>query len=219
MSCCSAADCAEIINRLKDLDEVVAGGTAIVIKRTGCDGEEVELKIEGPRLAVMARAIEELNLANDERAKRACDTIAAVPEWWQVRIGADRPQMVIQFGEVQENDKVGPAKWPITIPHYYWSEGTVPAIPTYTKGSWEGILTLKDNSKLIVNAISQSEAFAVINALEIYIDPSMLQDSFIKVGERRGQPLQEVQVTPVVGKFFATGQKDLEPSWTVSFRD
>ena len=219
MSCCSAADCAEIINRLKDIDNAIVGATAIYINQTDCSGEVTELKLEGPRIAVMARAIEELNKANDARAKRACDTIAAVPEWWQVRIGADRPQMVIQFGEVMEDDKIGPAKWPITIPHYHWSEGTVPAIPSYTKGSWEGILTLKDNSKLIVNAISQSEAFAVISSLEIHIDPSMLQDSFIKVGERRGQPLQEIQVTPVVGKFFATGQKDLEPSWTVSFRD
>lgn len=138
--------------------------------------------------------------------------IAVIPEWWQVRIGADRPQLVCLFGEKNRNGKIGRTRWPLTIPHYIGPQK--PQLPAYTKGQWEGILTLRDNSKLIVNAVSKSEAERVISALQKYINPQMLQGSESKIGIRKGKKLKQVLVFPTSVRFFKTGQKNTVPTWT-----
>lgn len=150
-------------------------------------------------------------------AKIGCEdgcAIAAIPEWWQVRIGADRPQLVVLFGESLANGKTGRSRYPLTIPHYVKPESFSPTLPSYVKGQWEGILTLKDNSKVIVNAVSEAVAENIINSVKLLINPAMLDGSFIKIGQRKGQILKQILVKPCTAKFFATGQKDTNPDWT-----
>jgi hypothetical protein len=142
--------------------------------------------------------------------------IAAIPEWWPARIGGQRPQLVTLFAEKLPNGKLGRTRWPLTIPHYN-PRVRKPNLPSYKKGQWEGILTLKDNSKLIVNAISQSEAERVINAVKTYISPAYLAGAQLKIGIRKGEPLKQCLVVPTSAKFFATGQKNTVPNWTVDF--
>jgi len=113
------------------------------------------------------------------------------------------------------NGKRGPANNPVTIPHY--SGPRNPSLPNYRKGQWEGILTLNDNSKLIVNAYSKTEAERVIKWITRYINPTMLTKSFPKFGQRKGQPLKTILVTPRQAKFFPTGQQNMSPQWSSKF--
>lgn len=137
--------------------------------------------------------------------------IAVIPEWWQVRIGSDRPQLVCLYAEKLPNGKLGRTRWPLTIPHY--NGGKKPNLPSYRKGQWEGILTLADNSKVIVNASSKEEAERVINALKQFINPAKLANSQIKVGIRKGATLKQCLVVPRSVRFFKTGQKNTVPEW------
>lgn len=146
------------------------------------------------------------------------DAVAAVPEWWQLRPEAKRPQLVILYKE-QSDTKAGRDLYPLTIPHY---EGSTPPghspIPAYRKGQQEGILTLSDNSKVIVNAYSEAEAHKVLTAAKKCIKPKYLKGSHIKIGERKGQKLKQIQVSPHKAKFFPTGQQDLSPKWVAKFK-
>lgn len=146
------------------------------------------------------------------------EAIAAVPEWWQVRPGANRPQLVILYAELKQDGKLGRSRYALTLPHYCKEQAFRPIFPSYRKGQWEGILTLADNSKLIVNAVSQIEATTVINSLKVFIAPKQLEGSFSKVGERKGQELLRIKVVPVSARFFATGQKDTNPDWVKDLR-
>jgi hypothetical protein len=145
------------------------------------------------------------------------DTIAAVPEWWQVRIEAKRPQLIILFGEVDESGKVGAGHYALTIPHYVGGQTKKPPIGTYKKGQIEGMLTLNDNSKVIVNAVSENEANRVLILAKQVIDPDRLEGSFIKVGTRRGQILKTSTLVAQYGKFFATGLQNTKPTWTIYY--
>lgn len=140
--------------------------------------------------------------------------IAAIPEWWPLRIGAERPQLVVFFAEKRPNGKLGRTRWPITIPHYN-SRNTRPNLPTYRKGQWQGMLTLKDNSKLIVNAISQQEAERVINAIKPLIAPNYLIGAELKVGIRKGKVLKNCVVKPTSARYFSSGQKNTVPDWAI----
>jgi hypothetical protein len=145
------------------------------------------------------------------------EAIAAVPDWWQVRIEGRRPQLVMQFGEVLPNGKIDKAMYVMTIPHYIGGQSNTPPVGRYQKGSIEGILTLSDNSKLIVNAISEKEAERVLFQLKQVIDPNYLNGSLIKIGMRRGQALRTITVSPRYGKFFPQGLESMKPQWTAYY--
>lgn len=148
-----------------------------------------------------------------------CNAIAAIPEWWAVRTGADRPQGVLVYANLV-NGKRGTSRWSLTIPHYnpvFNYSGL--QFPTYTKGSHFATLTLPDNSKLTVNADSQPSAEMVISQLIPFINPDRLPSSNvgfdIHTGRRKGQPLAVVEVVPVALHYFATGQRNMMPTWVI----
>jgi hypothetical protein len=154
-----------------------------------------------------------------------CDptkAIASVPEWWQIRAEAQRPQLVILYAEVLSTGKLTGSRWSLTIPHYSRPKGFRPSIPAYEKGNWEGILTLTDNSKIIVNAASASECKRVINRLKILIpNEYRVKDGKAiraKVGERTGTGLKQTKVTPVRADFYSNGAKSLTPDYSINLR-
>lgn len=144
---------------------------------------------------------------------------AAVPDSWQIRPEGARPQLIIQFGEDLGNGKIGPPKYPLTIPHTFTQKLSVCPIPRYKKGSWEVILVLSDNSKVTVNAFDELEANKVLVAAQKLILPKYLLNSYSKGGKiRKGEKLAEIVVVPKMAKYFSTGQKNLKPDWIVRFR-
>ena len=147
------------------------------------------------------------------------DAIAAIPDWWQIRLGADIPQLVIQYAERLGDGSYGSPKYSVSIPHYRKTfEQTVKEdFPSYTKGSRMGVLICSDNSKLIVNALDEDEVDRVMTQLMSLIDSTFIQDARINNGARRGSNLKEILVYPRIAKYFATGQKDTKPTWIKYF--
>jgi len=142
------------------------------------------------------------------------DCVAAVPDWWQTRLGADRPQMTVQYSKQKPPGSTAyqPPMYLISIPH------PIPGLQIkdisllpYQKGQIMGVLTLKDNSKLIVNCLSSEEVERVINELTGLIDPEYLTGLAPKVGKRGGKNLDQITVEPKIIKLFSTGQSNLLP--------
>ncbi|MEH2197809.1 hypothetical protein [Nostoc sp.] len=139
--------------------------------------------------------------------------IAAVPEWWQIRPEAKRPQLILLCGQKNDSGSVGYLVYPITVPHPKINRGKISPIPDYKKGNTEAILTLKDNSKVIVNTHDNETANSLIEAIKLIIDPAYLEGSFTKIGLRKGQTLLEITVAAREARYFSQGLKNTKPDW------
>lgn len=144
---------------------------------------------------------------------------AAVPEWWQIRLEANRPQMIFMFAQKLGESNFDSPKYPITIAHPIVKHYQESPIPDYQKGQWEAMLTLKDNSKLIINAISLAEAQKVLDACKAIIQPEFLEGAIERpIAPRRGPPLLEIHVSPRRVDYFSAGLKNTKPDWTDTFK-
>ncbi|GAX46293.1 hypothetical protein NIES4075_73140 [Tolypothrix sp. NIES-4075] len=145
--------------------------------------------------------------------------IATVPEWWQIRPEAQRPQLIAIFVERKPDKSLGNDYYSLTIPHP--NSNTAPnkaPLSSYKKGSCEGILTLKDNSKVIVNAFDKEAVQKVLEEISKLIDPKMLTGSFQKIGQRKGQNLKEITVELIRLDYYPQGAKDMKPKWIKNFK-
>lgn len=146
-------------------------------------------------------------------AEEGCEdnlALAMVPEWWQVRIGSDRPQAVVMLRELKSNGKFGSGVWSMTIPHYDKPRSFKPSIPDFNKGDCELIATLKDNSKFILNAKDKASCLAVWGYVKTLINPEMLTGKPPKTGDREGE-YKKVKVKSTRLQFFSQGQKNFNP--------
>ncbi len=147
----------------------------------------------------------------------------AIPESWAIRIGTDRPQLVIVYAEVFNSGKLGKSRWSLTIPHYRGTEKSRLFLPTYNRGNWHGSLRLSDDSQIVVNAGSSQECKRVLNKLKIMIPVEYRLDKYRKaykprVVENPNIEMKECRVIPTIAKYYATGQKDLTPTWQKDLR-
>ena len=148
------------------------------------------------------------------------EAIAAIPDWWAVRLGANRPQLLILYAIKFKDGTWDKPKYVLSIPHWNKSKAdtVIANFPSYAKGDFYGIRVLPDNSKLIVNAVSADEARRVLTKLSESIPNDMIQNSQTSISDRKGAPLNKVTVYPRIARFYQTGQKNLSPDWTVDFR-
>jgi hypothetical protein len=213
-------DIGDALDELKGKDNELKKAQVSVVIVDCIDGKAVESQaviscLDGLQTQVQKEFQQFANIRKE--LCENCDCIASVPEWWQVRIEADRPQLIIQFGPDLGNGKIDrQSRWSLSLPHYYKPKDFKPNIPGYTKGSKEAILTLKDNSKLIVNAVTVTEAKRVIKALKLYINPKYLPGRITTGTREYGEDeLKELKVAPTKADFFATGLRNMEPDWTI----
>ncbi|MFB2879644.1 hypothetical protein, partial [Floridanema aerugineum] len=167
-------------------------------------------------MALIYRKIAEIQI-DLIRMRNTEPPIAVIPEWWQVRIGSDRPQLSVVYAGKNGRGNFTNSRWNLVIPHYNGNKN--PRLPTYTKGNIEGILTLSDNSKLIINAKSAEECERVLNAFKSFIDPAFLRGAHMKIGERKGFRLRQQLVVPTIIRFFSQGQRNLSPDWVSDLRN
>lgn len=142
------------------------------------------------------------------------DPPSAIPEWWQVRAGSDRPQLVVIY-------KGGNSYWSMAIPWYKGSYKSkiINQVPSFTRGSYATILTLSDNSKVVANASSKAEGEKVMTQIKALITGSLLKNAELKSGgERKGKQIKSIKVQPVYAKYFAHGQQDNLPDWRYNFK-
>ncbi|MBN3944120.1 hypothetical protein [Nostoc sp. NMS9] len=150
----------------------------------------------------------------------AVENIAlAAPDSWLIRPEHHRPQLIVQFGEMLGNKKVGSPKYTLTIPHPKPNKPNKSAIPAYKKGNWEIIFVLKDNSKITIHALNEIEGMKVLNAAKALVIPDYLKGGYLSKSGKviTPEPLAEIQVTPKMAKYFPNGRKSQKPEWIVKF--
>ncbi len=140
------------------------------------------------------------------------EAIASIPEWWQTRVGSDRPQLAIIFREASKRSKSG--NYTTYIPHYDGPRN--PSIRGYRKGNFHGIWTLKDNSKVVVNAATEGEAEQFLKSVRSLVASRFRTDD-VKISVWKGRPIRESQLEPLRADFYPKGQQSSEPSWRSYF--
>jgi hypothetical protein len=144
-----------------------------------------------------------------------CDSaIATLPDWWTTRIGADRPQAVVYYREWDGN-KFGKYTHSLSIPHYSKPKGYKPNLPQIKKGGYSAVLKLKDNSQIVVNCESITEAKRVINSLRPLVG-TFAKGSRVKYGEYGDGSLKKVTTKAVRLDFYSKGQENSTPDWSVN---
>jgi hypothetical protein len=140
---------------------------------------------------------------------KECDAVATVPEWWQKRPEYDRPQIIYVFRERREDGSIGSSSYPLTIPHP--SKSTInspPKIQDYEKGNTEGILTLKDNSKIILHCKDHQTAQQLIDEILPLIAEEYREGYSFKIGSRGGSTkFSEIKVTARFADYYQEGAK------------
>ncbi|NER30812.1 MAG: hypothetical protein F6J89_25140 [Symploca sp. SIO1C4] len=135
--------------------------------------------------------------------------VATVPEHWSRRIGSERPQLVIIY-RPKFPTKGRTGNYPIHIPHYIGDRN--PKLPEFKKGNWQGMLVLKDNSRLVVNGVSATETEKTINALKRYIKSEYLPGNF-QIKQIKNNRYRELEVVPLRADYYSQGKTNTEPDW------
>jgi hypothetical protein len=184
-----------------------------------CDGNEpvyrtiIASVIQGTEVLEQAKF---LALAAIEAQKcEPIDVVATVPEWSQVRFEGGVPQIILRYVELKSDGTLGNDVYPITV---YHPKSTV--VPTaaltqnYQKGTWQILLVLNDNSKIIVNAKSSEGGIAFMNEqIKPLIDPKYLIKSKIKVAHFPDSGFREMTVTNRGADYYPTGNRETKPGW------
>ncbi|KGF72483.1 hypothetical protein DO97_07945 [Neosynechococcus sphagnicola sy1] len=143
---------------------------------------------------------------------------AAIPEQWDIKVGNNRPQLIIQFGEKLQGNKVDSPKYSIVIP---WANTTT-AIKNSPIGQWDKgkircSYEMPDNSKIIVFAKTENEGKRVINqALTVVQGNKKRSDNLIICTRIDSTRFKEITVVPRILRFFSTGQGKAIPDWEVT---
>ncbi len=184
------------------------------------EGEEVEkeygtlVEYKGKGLTGIHEAIKIIsnNLVRVFEASCTESGVVAFPAWYQVRLGGSVPQVVCIFR------KAGSSTYhSISIPHPATTskpEGAL--LPAYSKGSFQGMVICKDNSKFIINCSTEAEAERMCNAAIGLIDSEYLeQPPRVHIGRRKGQAVGDGSMTPTSIEYYETGQRNSIPDWRV----
>jgi hypothetical protein len=181
------------------------------------DDSPASFDYQGNNFLGISSQIQALSRLVSEVKKDICrmETIAAIPDYWPPRRNREIPQLVIHFAEKLSGGKPGKTRYSVVIPHYKGSRR--PEIGSYLKGRYAACLILKDESKLIINAKTESGAKSTIRALSRFIDSRFLpSDVDVDPSKRRDKP-KEVRVYPISARFFPKGQQSGDVEWVHYF--
>ncbi|KJH71228.1 hypothetical protein [Aliterella atlantica] len=132
----------------------------------------------------------------------------SLPESWTAKRTTNIPQLVISYRNPRS--KRTDPNYQLTIPHY---KGTrKPTAVPYTKGNTTGTLILKDNSKFVVNAVSETEVEKLVNHYKKYISTKFLTND-LRMTERKGKRIKVVKYTPIRADYYPKGQDVPYPEW------
>lgn len=138
--------------------------------------------------------------------------VASVPEHWQLSREATRPQGVLLFGEWSQGETyIGPPKWETCVPHFI--PGRIDSYSNefgYWKGSRQGLVTLADNSKIIIYARDDNEIDRVLDRVLEDVDPDMKEGAYVKRGDIKGPPFSERYVRLRRIDYYSTGQRKMQ---------
>lgn len=220
----------QILSKVKKIEEEVVKKEVKIEKTySTCDGKkDFKVEVDNTTKEPLQFISDNFELLHDHldfyHHKEFCETdfVAAIPEWWQVRHGADRSQVVIQFAP-KVGEKLGIPNKPISIPHVKFKsiarwQDRKPPISEHTRGQGEGIATLKDNSKIIVHCSTKKSTEKILEECLSMVAANYANDAHTKIGKRKGTPIKKVKVYAKLAKRFSQGQRDLKPNEIVYFK-
>jgi hypothetical protein len=158
------------------------------------------------------------DLANIQGAQcKDCGCVATVPEWWQVRFEGGTPQIIISYQEVKQDGTLGTDWYPITIPHPKSTNKPAGKLtPDYDKGSWQILLTLKDNTKVILNTKTEQGGKDFMDTrIKPLIADEYLVGAKIKTAHFPDSGFKDMKVTNKHVDYYATGNRKMQSTWRV----
>ena len=139
------------------------------------------------------------------------DLVTTQPDGYQIKKGQDIPQLVIVFRDRDPKSISG--DYPLYVPHYNGNKN--PKIPSYNKGDHWARWTLKDNSKIIVNAKTETEALQVIKKLEKYVDKKFRTPElpWLVTGEVAKGTYKQFKAIPIRADYYPEGKQSGYAQW------
>lgn len=172
------------------------------------DDETKNLKYEGWFAIMESLRFLHLKVDNLSEDLQHITPVASVVEHWQLKKESLRPQCIFLFGEWSEGEeKIGSPKWQTAVP--YFDFGRAASFDNsfgYWKGPHQGILTLDDNSKVIVYCRDEDEITRLFNRYLEGIRGDMKAEVYIKMGEYKGPPFSTRYVRLRRLDYYSTGQ-------------
>ena len=205
----------KILDNLQKLLDFEVEGEQL-IKR--CDDIEIFYTYKDKVLKAINRQLDQIKKIEQTVIDEVCnvqkENIVAIPDWWQVRLQADVPQIALIFRSSGTR-----TYYKLTIPHpANIDPPTTPPIDSYLKGSFQVMITCKDNSKFIANCRDINEAERVGNIALSLISPEFkTSEPRLYFAERKGEPIAETTMRATSALYYATGQQNLAPTWRKSF--
>ena len=203
----------------------IAADAYKALKLKNYQGEDIEPQNwTKARLNEADQLAETTNKSKIEEENRLNKIAPVIPESWQVKVGSDRPQLIVVYKPKSKKYPTQTSRWSLTIPHpnpEINPQDFVKLMPEYKKGNTYGMLILVDNSRLTVNAKDESEAKEMIEKVlaNNLINPDFIsKKKFIKTGNM-GTDYKELEVIPEAAKFFSKGQQDNNPDWIAFSND
>jgi hypothetical protein len=143
------------------------------------------------------------------------DNIHGSPEWWEIRPGNNRPQLLLLFSPEKSNR----ANYQITIPHWAGEKPTPknPPIKDYRKGSFMSVVHLSDSSKLIINTSDEKEANRVLGKLKPIMNQGLVSGGHTNHTQIEGVNIKQQNMTCRYAVYYPKGQTSKTPLWTVKF--
>lgn len=137
--------------------------------------------------------------------------VASIPESYLPKAPTIKPQLQVQF---KESGKKSGSRWHITIPHFNEAFKDSVNFSPYLRGNVRCVLSLTDNTKIIVNAVNKSAGQAVISQCLSYVKGQYQTPlSQISYYEVPSQDIRQITVEATYCKYF-TGTLEEPPKWT-----
>ncbi len=215
--CPDPCDFTEIEQLLEQVLEKLSGETAGQIDTSICEAEEpTAVTYQGSGLDGLYSAVDAIATSlstihgNTNCPDEPC--VSSIPDWWQVRKGADTPQLSVVFR------KAGTRNYhSLNIPHPIISpKPATCAIDPYEAGQWQATIYLSDNSKFICCANLKGEAIRVATQAASMIQSEFLPNPLqIATTERRGFAVNKSSMEPRYMDYHPEGQKSRIAQWRV----
>lgn len=204
-----------ILENLQRLLDVEVEGNQIIRR---CDDIDFIYSYKDKFLPAINKQLDHLKSIDqiiiDEICEVEKESVLASPDWWQVRLKGDTPQLALIFrvGKTRTYHK-------LTVPHpFNTNKLLVPPIPSYAKGNWQGEIVCIDNSKFLCNCATKEEAERLIQIAITLIDPVFLGNPVrAYFAERKGVAVGPGDMIATSALYFPFGQQQTKPAWRAVF--
>lgn len=205
-----------VLDNLQSLLDIELEGGEL-IKR--CDGIDTFYSYKDKALKAINKQLDHLKKIEQTVINEVCnvdkESILAAPDWWQIRLKGDVPQIALVFRRGLTR-----TYYKLTIPHpLNTNKPNQPPIEEYRKGNWQVMIICLDNSKFLANCATREEAERVGNIALSLIHPDYKGlNPRLYFAERKGVAVEEADMYATSALYFPQGVQNTMPAWRVAFK-